>query len=586
MKRFICVILCAIMSMSLVLSVSADGSIVPTIYDKEAEKENGVGRLSDEEVIKSATEWLSENASECIPEIYLKEIVVKDTLSNTATVTFGRKLNEIPFAHYHEISVKVNRMTGEVFSVTPYWYKLKSASDPKKMLSEEKLQKILFEKTGFKLMYVLVRDTNRAIPVYIADNSIYSSIDAVTGEEFEYYYAFGSAGGGSANEYTTEERNTNKNTQESSDHFVTPEEIPEIVKGFTDTVAADGEMEGNYPWQYENESYIVSLNNGTRLEIAAYGGKLISLRGTHRIPPKNERKSQNELKKICDVFLENNIGDAFDELSVLSENDEGEFEYGIVKNGIECRGNRIYLKINADSGKICYYENDFTEDIEYAPADNLISIEEAWKIMLESCGTELVYNLSRLEEPAEARLVYSLGTSKNVFAVDAKTGKLLSRRMYEIEEKPKKEPQELVIPSDIKGHWAEEKIVKLLELGVISAEDGLFRPDDSIEAKEAAAFLGVSLPAFGGSHYASTAKSRDSAVDYIMDIMWNNHVPESEAGKIEFSDAEEIAYYCYDSVALAKSLGIISGYGDGTFRPRELITRAEFATIIYNILVK
>ena len=52
MKRFICVILCAIMSMSLVLSVSADGSIVPTIYDKEAEKENGVGRLSDEEVVK------------------------------------------------------------------------------------------------------------------------------------------------------------------------------------------------------------------------------------------------------------------------------------------------------------------------------------------------------------------------------------------------------------------------------------------------------------------------------------------------------------------------------------------------------
>ena len=48
MKRFICVILCAIMSMSLVLSVSADGSIVPTIYDKEAEKENGVGRLSDD----------------------------------------------------------------------------------------------------------------------------------------------------------------------------------------------------------------------------------------------------------------------------------------------------------------------------------------------------------------------------------------------------------------------------------------------------------------------------------------------------------------------------------------------------------
>ena len=37
-------------------------------------------------------------------------------------------------------------------------------------------------------------------------------------------------------------------------------------------------------------------------------------------------------------------------------------------------------------------------------------------------------------------------------------------------------------------------------------------------------------------------------------------------------------------IGKAVSGGIISGYGDGTFRPQEPITRAEVATMIYRII--
>jgi hypothetical protein len=47
-----------------------------------------------------------------------------------------------------------------------------------------------------------------------------------------------------------------------------------------------------------------------------------------------------------------------------------------------------------------------------------------------------------------------------------------------------------------------------------------------------------------------------------------------------FSDVASVQYYA-TSVAWAKSAGITTGYGDGTFRPTQSITREEFATMLY-----
>ena len=49
-----------------------------------------------------------------------------------------------------------------------------------------------------------------------------------------------------------------------------------------------------------------------------------------------------------------------------------------------------------------------------------------------------------------------------------------------------------------------------------------------------------------------------------------------------FTDVPEDAWY-YDAVAFANYHGLFSGYGDGRFGPQDSMTRAMFATVLYNL---
>ena len=53
--------------------------------------------------------------------------------------------------------------------------------------------------------------------------------------------------------------------------------------------------------------------------------------------------------------------------------------------------------------------------------------------------------------------------------------------------------------------------------------------------------------------------------------------------KSSFRDVKEGAWY-YDDLVFIEKAGLISGYDDGTFRPREAMTRAQFASMMANYL--
>ena len=57
-----------------------------------------------------------------------------------------------------------------------------------------------------------------------------------------------------------------------------------------------------------------------------------------------------------------------------------------------------------------------------------------------------------------------------------------------------------------------------------------------------------------------------------------------QESKLTFDDIPMIDEEYLSHIGKAVSGGIISGYGDGTFRPQEPITRAEVATMIYRII--
>lgn len=104
--------------------------------------------------------------------------------------------------------------------------------------------------------------------------------------------------------------------------------------------------------------------------------------------------------------------------------------------------------------------------------------------------------------------------------------------------------------------WAEESINTLLAKGIISESvDKKFNPNTNVKREEFAKMLVLALEITKPGENVKT-----------------------------FKDVPKDAWY-YDYVNLAASYGLINGYDDGTFGSGKYITREEMATLIYRILI-
>lgn len=113
--------------------------------------------------------------------------------------------------------------------------------------------------------------------------------------------------------------------------------------------------------------------------------------------------------------------------------------------------------------------------------------------------------------------------------------------------------KEVVDFSDVNGHWAEKYIKDFVNKEYIQGYgDGTFRPENNVTRAE---FVRIVNMAFGFT----------------------------QKGNEKFSDVNESDWY-YDEVLKAVKQGYIQGYGDGTFRPNDKITREEACKIIGAIL--
>lgn len=108
--------------------------------------------------------------------------------------------------------------------------------------------------------------------------------------------------------------------------------------------------------------------------------------------------------------------------------------------------------------------------------------------------------------------------------------------------------------SDLTGHWAEATVLDMgARLIVNGAEEGLYKPDQSITRAEFAAILVRAL---------GLKLESDQAV---------------------FSDVPATDWY-NQAVQSAYRYGLISGFEDGTFRPMNTITREEAMSMIANAM--
>jgi len=179
---------------------------------------------------------------------------------------------------------------------------------------------------------------------------------------------------------------------------------------------------------------------------------------------------------------------------------------------------------------------------------------------------------------------------------------------------PPVEP-ELPVLTDISGHWAKDSIEHLVQMGAIAGyPDNTFKPDNPITRAEFAVVLvkAFDLEAATGKVFDDTASHW--AKDYIATAAANGIVTgysETEfgpddlitreqmavmivkaakmsllTGELNFSDAEDISDWATSYVVTAVQNELMKGYLDNSFKPLGNATRAEAATVIYNVLMK
>lgn len=163
---------------------------------------------------------------------------------------------------------------------------------------------------------------------------------------------------------------------------------------------------------------------------------------------------------------------------------------------------------------------------------------------------------------------------------------------------------------DITGHWAQASIVNLTDLKVISGyEHHLFRPDQSVTRAEAAVMFvkafdlteekGKDFSDVAASHWAYSFIDKARSVGVISGYANGTYKPDQTISRVEmvmmlanalklkgiagnlvpFSDIY-LDHWAVKVLRRMKAEGHISGYADGSFRPESVVSRAELAEII------
>jgi len=160
-------------------------------------------------------------------------------------------------------------------------------------------------------------------------------------------------------------------------------------------------------------------------------------------------------------------------------------------------------------------------------------------------------------------------------------------------------------PSDVKDHWAESTIASWMNKGFIGGyEDGTFRPDTPVSREEFTAFVNRSFAftALGAAQFKDVAKtdwsypdiSKATAAGYISGYADGTFQPQKEISRQEvaviiailldlkasssadlFEDTNNSPEWSKSAIGAVKDHKIMDGYPNGTFQPKQSITRAE-----------
>lgn len=168
-------------------------------------------------------------------------------------------------------------------------------------------------------------------------------------------------------------------------------------------------------------------------------------------------------------------------------------------------------------------------------------------------------------------------------------------------------------PTDGKGHWAEAQLSAWLNQGHIQGyEDGALRPDDAIKRGELVTLINrvyrlketadIRFGDLSDGHWAYADVAKAVKAGYIEGYDDNSirveapvsrqelaimvarllklDASDSDKGLSRFKDAVSLPEWSRKAIGALAELGIVNGYGDGSFKGAESVTRAEAVVLL------
>jgi hypothetical protein len=395
--------------------------------------------------------------------------------------------------------------------------------------------------------------------------------------------------------------------------------------------------DGNFQWH-------LSFNKEATAEDKEYGYASVTLDAKtgevfnfyRSVPYKEGEKAKYDLeasKAAVEAFLKEFKADKFSK-TVYDDVSEGNliiymerypenepprqysFRYIREINGVEFPANGFTVEFDAVNGKVSSFNMNWY-NVAFPAVDKVLSIDSVYEKLFSEIGLELQYRGTNppvrpltisedgKQEKAKAMLVYAIKEGKKPYNFDANTGGFVYS-----DGTPYKEIKPVEY-TDIDGHFAEKHILTLAEYGV-SFEGNEFRPNENITQKDFLTLLSKVLNSYYGPVIVATSSQKD--IDSLYNFMIREGIvkegekaPDSPVARedgvkfiiralkydkvadikgifnIVFADADKINPSLVGYIAIASGLEIISGYG-GSFRPKDNLTRAETAVMIYNYL--
>ncbi|WP_214630661.1 S-layer homology domain-containing protein [Paenibacillus agaridevorans] len=311
--------------------------------------------------------------------------------------------------------------------------------------------------------------------------------------------------------------------------------------------------------------------------------------------------------------------------------------FEITSQTVEAKpGDTIELSVSAQDAKLVYgYELTIhypAEHLRFNKSASSFSSASFHKLFDKEPGKLLVFGTKTGRQQGDsgnldlAGIQFDVISKKNVdttIIVELSKVKLITRDQdassFDVSKKVdfKIKPQIQIQLKDIAGHWAEEYIIRALELGFVNGyPDRTFRPNRPVTRAEFAvmtaramelspkgnpamfkdqnlihdwAHTGVSAlverEIINGYPDETFRPTRDITRSELAVIMARTlKLDTSDVHHHAFNDSKEMAEWAEPSIAAAVSAGLLQGRGNNRFKPNELTTRAEAVKAILSVL--